>query len=97
MLNVSIMDAPIRMGSVGRRACSRGIVLVLPRAFSSEVDTGSREENASNQNPEAAYRPNRPAIPEYFDYTDLCNWAMVARQGKWRTDSAWHPCSKSPI
>ena len=29
MLSVSISEAPIRMGSVGRRICSRGIVLVL--------------------------------------------------------------------
>jgi hypothetical protein len=27
----------------------------------------------------AAFRQNRPAIPENFDYTDLCNCAMVAR------------------
>src|SRR3954454_3032402 len=30
MLSVSSMEAPIRIGRVGRRACSRGIVLVLP-------------------------------------------------------------------
>jgi hypothetical protein len=27
---VSISDAPIRMGSVGRRICSRGMVVLLP-------------------------------------------------------------------
>src|SRR6266496_6668508 len=30
-----------------------------PRAFSSEVDTGSREENASKQNDRAPFRFNR--------------------------------------
>jgi hypothetical protein len=30
MLSVSIMDAPIRIGSVGRRTFNRGIVFVLP-------------------------------------------------------------------
>jgi hypothetical protein len=30
-----------------------------PRAFSSEVDTGSREENASNQESRAPFRFNR--------------------------------------
>src|SRR5258708_12824400 len=32
---------------------------VLPRAFSSEVDTGSREENASKQEREPPFRFNR--------------------------------------
>ena len=32
MLSVSIREAPIRMGSVGRRICSRGIFDVLPLA-----------------------------------------------------------------
>src|SRR6266403_5406922 len=30
MLRVSISEAPIRMGSVGRRICSRGMVFLLP-------------------------------------------------------------------
>jgi hypothetical protein len=30
MLRLSITDAPIRMGSVGRRICSRGMILFLP-------------------------------------------------------------------
>ena len=31
MLSVSMMEAPIRMGSVGRRICSRAIVFILPK------------------------------------------------------------------
>ena len=39
MLSVSISEAPIRMGSVGRRTCSRDIVLVLPRGRISTKST----------------------------------------------------------
>jgi len=30
MLSVSMIEAPIRIGNVGRKICSKGIVLVLP-------------------------------------------------------------------
>src|SRR2546430_1458140 len=41
MLKVSISEAPIRIGSVGRRICSRGMVFLLP--FGCNLKTAARD------------------------------------------------------
>jgi len=46
---------PLRTGTGDRRVLANKIVR-MARAFSSEVDTGSREENASNQKIRARFR-----------------------------------------
>src|SRR5882724_1710374 len=76
MLRLSISDAPIRMGSVGRRICSRAMGFVLP--FGSRVETRNLPSHRACV--------HRPVYLSYgkcrcqaSKYTGLCNDAATRK------------------